>query len=78
MAIDAIIEILIYKHRLLKDLRKNLATESWYSPGGRDDDHSRKRALAIALVPLVLGMARVAVITVAAWRGVTGVRELFC
>ena len=39
---------------------------------------SGKRALAIALVPLVLGMARVAVITVAAWCDTTGLRDLFC
>jgi hypothetical protein len=39
---------------------------------------SGKRALAIALVPLVLVMARVVVITVADGLGSTGVRELFC
>jgi hypothetical protein len=39
---------------------------------------SGKRALTIALVPLVLVMARVAVSTVAAWLDITGVRELFC
>lgn len=39
---------------------------------------SGKRALAIALVPLVLGIARVAVITVGRWCDITGVGELFC
>ena len=39
---------------------------------------SGKRALAIALIPLVLGLARVAVITVAAWCDITGLRDLFC
>jgi hypothetical protein len=41
---------------------------------------SGKRALAIAVVPLVLVMGPVAVITVAKWVGSdgTGVKELFC
>jgi hypothetical protein len=39
---------------------------------------SGKRALAIALVPLVLGMAREAVITLAKCCNIMGVRELFC
>jgi hypothetical protein len=39
---------------------------------------SGKRALAIALVPLMLVLAREAVITVAKMRDITGVGELFC
>jgi hypothetical protein len=39
---------------------------------------SGKRALAIALVPLVLLMARVAVTTVAVWVDIPEVRNLFC
>ncbi len=39
---------------------------------------SGKRALAIALVPLVLEMAREAVITMARWCDITGIAELFC
>ena len=39
---------------------------------------SGKRALAIALVPLVLAMARVAVITVGRWGDIDGAGELFC
>ena len=39
---------------------------------------SGKRALAVALVPLVLVLARGAVTTVAAWCDITGVSELFC
>jgi hypothetical protein len=39
---------------------------------------SGKRALAIALVPLVLVMAGEAVITVAKWCDVCGIAELFC
>ncbi len=39
---------------------------------------SGKRALAVALVPLVLGLTRVAVITVARCRPITGLEELFC
>ena len=39
---------------------------------------SGKRALAIALVPLVLALAREAVITVAAWCDINGASELFC
>jgi hypothetical protein len=39
---------------------------------------SGKRALAIALVPLVLGMARAAVIPVAKWCDISGVGELCC
>ena len=39
---------------------------------------SGKRALAIALVPLVLGLTREAVITVARCCDITGVGELFC
>jgi hypothetical protein len=38
---------------------------------------SGKRALGIALVPLVLGMARVAVSTVAAWCDVPGLSLTF-
>ena len=39
---------------------------------------SGKRALAIALIPLVLVMARVAIITVAKCLDIKGVGELFC
>jgi hypothetical protein len=39
---------------------------------------SGKRALAIALVPLMLVLARAAVITVAKMCDITGVGELFC
>ena len=39
---------------------------------------SGKRALAIALVPLVLELARAAVITVAKCLDIKGVGELFC
>jgi hypothetical protein len=39
---------------------------------------SGKTALAIALVPLKLGMAREAVVTMARWGNITGVEELFC
>jgi hypothetical protein len=39
---------------------------------------SGKRALAIALVPLLLWMVRVAIIPVAAWCDITGLRDLFC
>ena len=39
---------------------------------------SGKRALAVALVPLVLAVTRVAVITVARCLPITGVEEMFC
>jgi hypothetical protein len=39
---------------------------------------SGKGALATALVPLVLAMAREAVITVGKWSDITGVGALFC
>jgi hypothetical protein len=39
---------------------------------------SGKSALAIALVPILLGMAREAVVTVAKWSDISGVGELFC
>jgi hypothetical protein len=39
---------------------------------------SGKRALAIALVPLVLVLAPEALITVAKWCDISGVKELFC
>jgi hypothetical protein len=39
---------------------------------------SGKRALAVALVPLVLVLAREVLITVADMCDITGVRELFC
>jgi hypothetical protein len=39
---------------------------------------SGKWALAVALVPLVVAMAREAVLTVCAWSNITGVSRLFC
>jgi hypothetical protein len=39
---------------------------------------SGKRALAIALVPLGVVMARVAVITMARWSDINGMEHLFC
>lgn len=39
---------------------------------------SGKWALAMALVPLVVGMARAAAITVAPWCDSPGLRDLFC
>jgi hypothetical protein len=39
---------------------------------------SGKRALAIALVPLVVVMARGVVITLARWTNTAGIDELFC
>ena len=39
---------------------------------------SGKRALAIALVPLVLEMARMAVITMVKWYDIAGLADLFC
>lgn len=39
---------------------------------------SGKRALALALAPLVLVLARGAGITVARWSGVSGISDLFC
>jgi hypothetical protein len=39
---------------------------------------SGKRALAIALVPLALGLAREAIITVARCCDIHGAEELFC